>query len=264
MGEQPFKRFFRSALTLAGLFSVELFGRGEQRPAPAVFVAVLVYRIDEVLSDDAAGRLQSGHITVETAAHLRPCETTGGTKFSGNKTSMLLQSQQDGFFDTARLGGRVLAAAVVAEVGPPLTADEARLARKELAIDTVTFGHNGTFPFPQRPVPASIGEPHIAAIVAHDFLRREATNAAIEQGQEPDLLDEFRQLRLVVYLRFDKHGLLLGSLHAHLKNLLHVSLLQGLKARQRAATDGFLGHHGEVGAVNAYLGEGTLQLQSIE
>ena len=181
MFKQPLKRCFRSALALARILSVKLFGRGEQRPTPAVFVAVLVSRIDEVLGDDAAGRLQAGDIAVESAAHLRPRETTGSTKLSGNKTAVLLQSQQDGLFDAARFGGRVLAAAIVAEVGPPLTADKARLTRKELAIDAAAFGHDGAFPFPQRPIPASIRKPHIAAVVAHDFFSRKATNAAIEQ-----------------------------------------------------------------------------------
>jgi len=35
VGKQAFKRHFRVALALARLFSVELFGSGEQRPAPA-------------------------------------------------------------------------------------------------------------------------------------------------------------------------------------------------------------------------------------
>ena len=148
MVKQPFKRFFWRAWALAGIFSIKLFGRGEQRPAPAVFVAVLVSRIDEVLGDDATGRLQTGDIAVETATHLRPCETACSTKLSGNETAMLLQSQQDGLLDAARLWGGVLAAAIVAEVGPPLAADEARLARKELAVDAAAFGHDGAFPFP--------------------------------------------------------------------------------------------------------------------
>ena len=148
MIKQPLKRCFGRAWALAGIFSVELFGRGEQRPAPAVFVAVLVSWINEVLGDDATGRLQPSDIAVESAAHLWPCETAGGTKLSGNKTAVLLQGQQDGLFDTARFGGKVLAAAIVAEVGPPLAADEARLARKELAIDAAAFGHDGAFQFP--------------------------------------------------------------------------------------------------------------------
>ena len=53
-------------------------------------------------------------------------------------------------------------------------------------------------------------------------------------------------------------------LHAHLKNLLHIGLLQRLEAGQGATTDGFLGHHCEVGAVDAHLGEGALQLQGVE
>ena len=84
----------------------------------------------------------------------------------------------------------MLAAAVVVEVGPPLAADEAGLLVKELALDTVALCDDRTFPFPQGPVPTTIVEYYITAVVGDGLLGRKSSNATIQQRQEPYLLNE--------------------------------------------------------------------------
>lgn len=57
MSADAVKRLLRRAAALAEVATIKLFGGGEQRPAPAVFVAVAVGGIDEILGDDARGHL---------------------------------------------------------------------------------------------------------------------------------------------------------------------------------------------------------------
>ena len=54
MFENPLIRLFGSAVALASLPAIEIFGSIEQRPAPAIFMIVLVARIDEILGHDGA------------------------------------------------------------------------------------------------------------------------------------------------------------------------------------------------------------------
>ena len=54
MLENPLIRFLGGAIALASLPSIEIFGSIEQRPAPAIFMIVLVARIDEILGHDGA------------------------------------------------------------------------------------------------------------------------------------------------------------------------------------------------------------------
>lgn len=87
------------------------------------------------------------------------------------------------------------AAAVVAEVGPPLSADEPRLAGEEFAIHAAAIGDNASFPFPELPFPAAVGQLGVAAIVVDYGLGSKAIDAAVEQRQEANLLDVVGQLR---------------------------------------------------------------------
>ena len=79
MGDEATEGFFWGARTLACLTTVKLLRGGEQRPAPAVFFAMLVGRIDKVFGHDIAAHLQAGDKAVELAAHLRTSKATGCT-----------------------------------------------------------------------------------------------------------------------------------------------------------------------------------------
>ncbi len=155
--------------------------------------------VDKVLGDDVAAHLQAGDVGVEPAAHLRPGESAGSPQLAGDEAALFAQCAQDGLFNGALGGDGVNAAAVVAEVGPPLAADESRLAGKELAVDAVSISHYRAFPFPQRPVPAAVGHDHVAAVVVDNFLGRESPDATVEKGQEPHLLDMRHQLGTTMY-----------------------------------------------------------------
>ena len=87
MFENPLVRFLGSSVALASLSAIEIFGSIEQRPAPAIFVIVLVARIDEILGHDVSRHFQSGEITVKLASHSLSRETAGGSKFSRDETA---------------------------------------------------------------------------------------------------------------------------------------------------------------------------------
>ena len=199
MVKQSLIRLLRRPLAAVVISSEQLFRCGQQGPSPAVFLAMLVERIDKILRHDVAAHLQACDIAVELTAHLGPRESAGGTQFTGDEAALLLERQQDGFLDAPLLGLRMRAAAIVAEVWPPLTADEPCLLREELAIDAVALRHHGTFPFPQRPVPSAVGEHHIAAVFICHFHGREAYYPAVQQGEEAYLPNQFHQVDLAVY-----------------------------------------------------------------
>ena len=79
MGDEATEGFFGGAKTQACLTTVKLLRGGEQRPTPAVFLTMLVGRIDKVFGHDIAAHLQTGDEAVELAAHLRACKATGCT-----------------------------------------------------------------------------------------------------------------------------------------------------------------------------------------
>ena len=85
--------FLRGAVALTELTTVELFGCGEQRPSPAVFMTVFVGWIDKILGNDIATHLQSGNKAVEPAAHFWTSKATGSTQLTGNHTAVQLKSQ---------------------------------------------------------------------------------------------------------------------------------------------------------------------------
>ena len=154
--------------------------------------------IDKVLGDDARRHLQTGDVGVEAAAHLRTVEATGCPQLTGDEASVLGQRQQDGVLNAPLLGLGMTAAAVVAEIRPPLTTDEACLAGKELAIDVAALSNDGALPLPQRPVPPAIGQQDVAAVVVNHLLGREAGNTAVKQRQEACLCYELYELSAVV------------------------------------------------------------------
>ena len=90
MVEKPIEGFFWRTRTLTRLSAMELFWRREQRPAPAIFVAMLICGIDAILRDHATGHLQTGNVAIEATAHLRTCKTTGSAQFTGDQRSLFL------------------------------------------------------------------------------------------------------------------------------------------------------------------------------
>ena len=139
MLENPLIRFLGSAVALANLPAIEIFGSIEQRPSPAIFVIVLVTRIDEILGHDVSRHFQSGEITVKLASHSLFRETAGGPKFSCDETASRLKRAENGSFYRffIRTGG--FASSVVTEVWPPFLADESCFLVKELSVHTRHF-----------------------------------------------------------------------------------------------------------------------------
>ena len=90
MLSDEFSRLLRSVVTLAHLLAQKPLGSSEQRPAPAIFLAMTVAGIDEIFGDDAALHLQAGDVGVEAAAHLPSHEPAQGTQFASDKAAMLL------------------------------------------------------------------------------------------------------------------------------------------------------------------------------
>ena len=148
MLENPLVRFQGSAVALASLPAIEIFGSIEQRPSPAIFVIVLVTRIDEILGHDVSRHFQSGEITIKLASHSLTRETADSPKFSCDETASRLKRAENGSFYRVIIWARVLASSVVAEVRPPFLADEPRLLVEELSVHTRHFLHNLTLPFP--------------------------------------------------------------------------------------------------------------------
>ena len=98
MLENSLIRFLGSAVALASLPAIEIFGSIEQRPSPAIFVIVLVTRIDEILGHDVSRHFQSGEITVKLASHSLAGETAGCPKFSRDETASRLKRAENGSF----------------------------------------------------------------------------------------------------------------------------------------------------------------------
>lgn len=90
--------------------------------------------INEILRYDVAAHLQSGEVSIETAAHFRSRETACRTQLARNQAAFAFQRCENSFLDASFFGVRINAAAVIAEVGPPLTTDECRLATEKLAV----------------------------------------------------------------------------------------------------------------------------------
>ena len=123
MLENLLVRFQGSAVALASLPAIEIFWSIEQRPTPAIFVIVLVARIDEILGHDISRHFQSGEITIKLASHsldlrsssflqgrveasftlllLRASvagKTAGSSKFSCDETTGRLKRTENGSF----------------------------------------------------------------------------------------------------------------------------------------------------------------------
>ena len=98
MLENPLVRFLGSAVALANLPAIEIFGSIEQRPTPAIFMVMLVARIDEILGHDVSCHFQSGEITIKLASHSLSRETADSPKFSCDETACRLKRAENGSF----------------------------------------------------------------------------------------------------------------------------------------------------------------------
>ena len=148
MLENHLVRFLGSAVALASLPAIEIFGSIEQRPSPAVFVIVLVAREDEILGHDVSRHFQSGEITVKLASHTLSRETAGSPKFSCDDTASRLKRAENGSFYRFFIRTGVFASSVVAEVRSPFLTDESSFLVEELSVHTRHFLHNLALPFP--------------------------------------------------------------------------------------------------------------------
>ena len=101
VGEHPLEGLFGGAGALAGSSAVELFGGGEQGPSPSVFMSVFVDGINEVFSHDVAPHLHPSNDGIELAAHLGSRESAEGTELTRDEAAVLLQGEENGFFDGA-------------------------------------------------------------------------------------------------------------------------------------------------------------------
>ena len=147
MLENPLIRFQGSSVALASLPAIEIFGSIEQRPSPAIFVIMLVTRVDEILGHDVSCHFQSGEITVKLASHSLARETAGSSKFSRDETAGRLKRAENGSFYRIFIWARGFASSVVAEVRPPFLADESCFLVKELSVHTWHFLNNFAFDF---------------------------------------------------------------------------------------------------------------------
>ena len=185
---------FGSAARMTTFLAQEGFGRGEQGPSPAIFPSVTVVGIDEIFRHDISAHLQAGEVGVEAAPHLRPCEATCRPQLAGDEASFGPQDVEDAFFDASFLGSGADASAVVAEVGPPLAADEGRLVLEELAVGASALLKDGALPRPEGPFPSAVGQAGVLAVFVRHFFGRPAFDAHAEQGQEAYLVDVVCQL----------------------------------------------------------------------
>ena len=103
---------------------------------------MLVCGIYEILCHDTCSHLQTCDVAIELASHVGARKAARSPQLTRYQTAIFSQRQQDRLLYRAlhRLGE--LASTPVAQVWPPLTADEPRLARKELAIDATALLHN--------------------------------------------------------------------------------------------------------------------------
>ena len=172
MFENPLIRLFRNTVALASLPAIEIFGSIEQRPSPAIFMVMLVTRVDEILGYDVSCHFQSGEITVKLASHsldlrsssflqgrveasftlllLRASvfrETAGCPKFSRDETACRLKRAENGSFYRIIIWARKLAPSVVAEIRQPFLADESCFLVEELSVYTRHFLNNLSFDF---------------------------------------------------------------------------------------------------------------------
>ena len=188
------ERFLGRAVALAGGAAQLPLGCGEQRPAEAVLVSVLVGGIDKIFGNNVAGHLQAGDKGVELAAHFRPGEAAGRPKLACYHAAVHLQGGHNGFFNAALFQNGCLAAPPVVEVGPPVKADKPSLSGEKLAINASAVLYHRAFPRPERPLPAAVVELHKTALLGHQPLGAETADAAVEQRQKPQLADTLNEL----------------------------------------------------------------------
>ena len=146
--KNPLIRFLGTAVALASLPAIEIFGSIEQRPTPAIFMIMLVARIDEILGYDVSRHFQSGEITVKLTSHSLARETAGSSKFPCNETARWLKRAENGSFYRVIIWTGVFASSVVAEVRSPFLTDESSFLVEELSVHTRHFRHNLALPFP--------------------------------------------------------------------------------------------------------------------
>ena len=87
-------------------------------------------------------------VILKVLKNLQYRETARSTQFACNQATFALQGFKDNLLYAPHLRVGVNAPAVVAEIGPPLAADECSLAAEELAVCAAAFLQDGAFPLP--------------------------------------------------------------------------------------------------------------------
>lgn len=136
------------AVALAEFTTQQIFRSIEQRQPPAIGPVMLVVGIDEILDHHTGRHLKARGIAIELATQLRAAQAAGVAKVARYHTPVEVQHIEDyAFYGIFRRGG-MQRTPPIAEIGPPLAADEACLAVEELAVGTVGLFDYGAFPIP--------------------------------------------------------------------------------------------------------------------
>lgn len=144
----PLAGLFGGTVGMAAVFTQKGFGSGEQRPSPAILLSVFVLGVDEIFRNDISAHFEPGNVRVKLAAHFCARKAACFAQVAGDHAAVFFQSLEYHILDASFLRVWKYASAVVAEIRPPLTADEGGFPVEELAIRTPAFLYDFAFPFP--------------------------------------------------------------------------------------------------------------------
>ncbi len=194
-------RFFRTDIHTTVNTSEQLLRTSEQRPPPTILTSMLIAGIDKILRHDIPAHLQSGEKRVKPTPHFRPGKSAQSTQVTSNQATVFLQRQQNSLLYAARSRKSRIPATPITKVRPPFLGNKTSLSPEELAICAATLPDDFSFPFPKRPLPATIGQWSVLAIFVHQLFCRPAVYPHTKQRQKTDLINKGRQFGTAMYFR---------------------------------------------------------------